>query len=234
MLELDRIDVRYGRLAAVQNVSLRVGEGEFVGVIGPNGAGKSSTLHAVAGLVRVSSGTVSFEGRVLNSLAPENVVRLGIGLVPEGRHILASLTVAENLDVGMTAARDRRDARKREQRLLERFPVLGKYYRSSAGTLSGGEQQQLAIARALVAGPRLLLLDEPSLGLAPLIVDQVFDTLQELRAEGVTVLLVEQNATRTVEVADRTYVLRTGQIVLEGSRADYQRRTDLAATYLGF
>jgi len=233
MLRVEGIEVRYGRVVAVTGVSLRVEAGEFVGIIGPNGAGKSTTMLAVMRMVGLTAGDVLLEGKSIRALSPEEVARNGIALVPEGRRILHSLSVAENLEVGKTAATDRLAARRREQELLERFPVLGRYYRSSAGTLSGGEQQQLAIARALVAGPRLLLLDEPSLGLAPMVVDSIFETMRELREDGATILLVEQNAARTVAAADRTYVLRSGRVLSEDTRENYARRGDLASTYFG-
>ncbi len=231
MLTIDGLTIRYGRTRAVDDLSLDVEQGEIVGLIGPNGAGKTSTMEAVAGLVRPAAGRILFEGRDLSSLAPEARVRAGISLVPEGRHVFASLTVAENLALGANWRRDDRVGLDLE-RELDRFPVLRRYYRTHAGKLSGGEQQQLASARALLARPRLLLLDEPSFGLAPLIIDQVFDTVRQLRDDGVTILLVEQNAMRTIEIADRCLVVRSGRIALTGTR-DQLLSDDVTTAYLG-
>jgi branched-chain amino acid transport system ATP-binding protein len=232
MLTVADLSVHYGRIRAVRGVSLRVDAGEIVGLLGPNGAGKTSTLAAVAGALRPAAGTVTFDGAGVTGQSAERMVRRGVTMVPEGRRIFATLTVAENLAVGATARRDRAAVAGDVEDQLERFPVLRRYYRSPAGRLSGGEQQQLAIARALLARPRLLLLDEPSLGLAPLLVDLVFDTIARLRDEGLTVLLVEQNASRAVELADRCYVLRGGGIVAEAPRG--QLHPDrLGALYLG-
>ena len=232
-LTIDGLTVRYGNLAAVQEVSLEVAEGEIVGLIGPNGAGKSTTLSTLAGFLSPAKGSITFDGTSLVGLPPERIVRRGIALVPEGRHILGTLSVAENLQLGSTPIRDRATIEQNLEDVLARFPALRTYYRSSAAKLSGGEQQQLAIARALLSRPRLLLLDEPSLGLAPQMVDVVFDVLEQLRDSGVTILLVEQNAAATVELADRTYVLRTGRIVKSGTREELLATTDFAATYLG-
>jgi len=233
MLEVRDLQVHYGAVAALRGVSLNVEQGEVVGLIGPNGAGKTTLLSAIAGIVRPSAGTILFEGEPVAGATPEQIVRRGISLVPEGRHIFGTMTVAENLRLGMTIRRDRDAAQADCERLLEDFPALARYYRSSAGMLSGGEQQQLAIARALLASPRLLLLDEPSLGLAPLVVDLVFEVLGRLRERGVTILLVEQVALRTAEFADRTYVLRTGSMALSGTREELTADADFATAYLG-
>ncbi len=233
MLQVRDLAVHYGRVAAVRGVSLDVHEGEVVGLIGPNGAGKTTLLSAIAGLIAPSAGSIDFAGASVLKRSPEAIVRAGISLVPEGRHIFATLSVAENLELGTTVRGDREGAQADVERMLDLFPVLRRYYRSSAGMLSGGEQQQLAIARALLASPQLLLLDEPSLGLAPLVVDQVFDVLDQLRAAGVTILLVEQVAARTAAFADRTYVLRTGTVALSGSREELGTRADFATAYLG-
>jgi len=234
MLEIRDLSVLYGRISAVEGVSLHVGEGEIVGLVGPNGAGKSTTLAAILGLIPAAAGVISYFGESLAGLRTESIVRLGIALVLEGRHIFGTLTVAENLLLGRTANLDRRRADAVLERELRRFPILRETLRRPASTLSGGEQQQLAIARALVAQPRLLLVDEPSLGLAPLLVDRVFDAIDEIRREGVTVLIVEQNVVRTVALADRTYVLRTGRIALSGTRAELERSGALDSAYLGF
>jgi branched-chain amino acid transport system ATP-binding protein len=232
MLAVRELDVQYGRVPAVQEVDLDVLEGEIVGLVGPNGAGKSSTLAAITGLVPAAAGEITFLGESLVGLPPERIARRGIALLQEGRRIFTTLTVGENLLLGGTANRSRSDAEL--ERVLDRFPILRKTYRSPAGALSGGEQQQLAIARALLGGPRLLLVDEPTLGLAPLMVDVLFDTLAEIRQDGVTLLLVEQNLTRTLELADRTYVLRSGRIALSGSRAELAELGRLDQAYLGF
>jgi branched-chain amino acid transport system ATP-binding protein len=233
MLKVENLEVRYGRLAAVRNVSFEVGKGEFVGLIGPNGAGKTSTLAAITGLVSPSAGSVTFDGESLLGRSPEQIVRRGVSLIPEGRQIFGTLTVAENLSLGSTARSDRRTLADDLERELERFPILRTYYDTPAGRLSGGEQQQLAIARALLGQPRMLLLDEPSLGLAPLMIDAVFEVLTHLRDEGVTIVLVEQNAARTIEVADRCYVLRSGEVALTGSSDEILATADVAAAYLG-
>ena len=233
MLRVDDLRVTYGRVPALHSISLHVDEGETVALVGPNGAGKTTTLAAVFGLVEIEHGAIEFEGESLIGARPEQILRKGLALVPEGRHIFGSLTVAENLELGTTARRDRRAAADDLERMLERFPVLRTYYRTTAGTLSGGEQQQLAIARALLSRPRLLLLDEPSLGLAPVIIDVLFESLEELRREGVTILLVEQAAARAVEFADRSYILRTGRVAHSGTRDELLRMEDFESAYLG-
>ena len=233
MLRVDDLRVTYGRVPALHGISLHIDEGETVALVGPNGAGKTTTLAAVFGLVEIEHGSIEFEGESLIGARPEQILRKGLALVPEGRHIFGSLTVAENLELGTTARRDRRAAAEDLERMLERFPVLRTYYRTTAGTLSGGEQQQLAIARALLSRPRLLLLDEPSLGLAPVIIDVLFESLEELRREGVTILLVEQAAARAVEFADRSYILRTGRVAHSGTRDELLRMEDFESAYLG-
>ena len=233
MLKIENLHVHYGRIAAVRGISLHVDEGEIVTLVGPNGAGKSTTLLAIVGMARPTSGGISFGSDSLVGESPEKIVRRGISLVPEGRRIHATLTVEENLRLGATVRNDRAAVRADLDDVLNRFPILGTYLHNPAGKLSGGEQQQLAIARALLSRPRLLLLDEPSLGLAPLLVDLVFESLEKLRTEGMTILLVEQNAMRAVELADRAYVLRTGTIELEGARDELLETADFEAAYLG-
>jgi branched-chain amino acid transport system ATP-binding protein len=233
MLEVRDLRVHYGRICAVEDVSLDVRQGQIVGLIGPNGAGKSSTLGAIVGTVPASGGEITFEGKTLLGQPPEQVVRRGVALVPEGRDIFASMTVAENLKLGTTTLDDRATAEAAIEREVERFPMLRKYYGRTAGHLSGGEQQQLAIARGLLCNPRLLILDEPTLGLAPVIVDLVFEVLAKLRDDGVTVLLVEQNATRTIALADHCYVLRAGRVTLSGEREDLPGADSIAHIYLG-
>ena len=233
MLEISGLIVRYGQINAVQRIDLSVAEGELVTLVGPNGAGKTSTLLAISGLQKSAGGTVEFEGNTITGMIPEDIVRRGIALVPEGRNIFTSLTVEENLILGATIRKDRAAVRADIERELQRFPILGERLKQPAGYLSGGEQQQLAIARALVSRPRLLLLDEPSLGLAPQLVDLVFETIEDLRRAGITTLLVEQNATRAIALADRAYVMRTGRIVRSGTADELGGGADLAAEYLG-
>jgi branched-chain amino acid transport system ATP-binding protein len=233
MLEIANVTVHYGRVAAIRDVSLSVAAGEIVALIGPNGAGKTTTLNTVMGVLSPSSGEVRFEGAALAGQKPEAIIRRGLALVPEGRQIFTTLSVAENLQLGATVRNDKAAVAADLERVFERFPVLKTYYHSSAAGLSGGEQQQLAIARALLSRPRLLLLDEPSLGLAPQVIDLVFDILDDLRADGTTILLVEQNAERAVELADRAYIMRTGAISFSGTREELLETADFAAAYLG-
>ncbi len=234
MLKLSDVSVHYGRIAAVQHLSLEVNEGELVGLVGHNGAGKTTTLQTITGVLKPSAGEIQFEGRSIVGRSPDEILRRGISLVPEGRRIFGRLTVGENLKIGLTSRRDGAAADRDLKRMLERFPVLERYWSRSGAKLSGGEQQQLAIARALLARPKLLLLDEPTLGLAPLIVDRVFDILQELHEQGVTILLVEQNAARTIEVADRTYVMRSGgRIQFHGTAEELSRIGDFETAYIG-
>lgn len=218
LLEVDNLEVQYGRTAALRGVSVRVAEGEVVGIIGPNGAGKTTLLNTIVGLRKATRGTVRLRGQSLASLAPETILRLGICLVPEGRRIFATLSVYENLLIGATIRRRDPALNSDLDVLLDRFPILKTYLRTPAGKLSGGEQQQLAIARALLSKPRLLLLDEPSLGLSPLMVNTVFEILGALHQEGITVLLVEQTARRTIAFADRSYVISNGKVAFEGTR----------------
>ena len=234
MLNVRDLTVRYGRVPAVQHLSLDVSEGEIVGLVGPNGAGKSTTLAAIFGLVAVADGEIAYDGESLVGLAPETIVRRGLGLVLEGRHIFNTLTVRDNLLLGTTASRTRVRSDAGLEPVLDSFPMLRKTFRAPAGNLSGGEQQQLAVARALLAEPRLLALDEPSLGLAPLMVDQIFETLAELRRAGVSILLVEQHVTRAIELADRTYFVRSGRITLSGRRAELTAPGRPDAADLGF
>jgi branched-chain amino acid transport system ATP-binding protein len=230
MLELRDVRVSYGRIEVVHGVDISVGRGEVIGMIGPNGAGKSSILRSICGLVRPSSGTATFEDRVLTGMAPEQIASLGLALVPEGRHIFKTLTVAENLRLG---ARNGAEVGELMERTLARFPILRERAGQRADRLSGGEQQQLAIARALLGRPKLLILDEPSLGLAPKMIDVIYELLQELREEGVTMLLVEQNAARTIDFCDRCLVLSTGKVRAQGSRGELQRNPDVLRAYLG-
>ena len=225
---IDNLDVRYGGVHAVRGLSLTVAPGEIVGLIGPNGAGKSSTLHAIMGLAP-ASGSVRLDDRELLGLRPEDVARSGVALVPEGRRIFAELSVAENLRLGRAA---RRGSRNTFDWVYELFPIVHEFRSRQAGLLSGGQQQQLAIARALVAEPDVLLLDEPSLGLAPSVVDVVFDALTAIRERGLAVLLVEQRAQRTVATADRSHVLANGDLQLTLCLQDAGDTEKLVAAYL--
>jgi branched-chain amino acid transport system ATP-binding protein len=230
-LALQGLSVRYGAVDAVRGLSLEVKPGEIVGLVGPNGAGKSSTLHAIMGAAPVAGGDVRLGERSLIGRRPEEVARAGVALVPEGRRIFGELTVEENLRLGLAARRTRANGTAFEP-VFELFPVLRDYRRRSAGALSGGQQQQLAIARALVAEPDVLLLDEPSLGLAPKIVDLVFDALAAVRERGLAVLLVEQRAQRTVALADRSHVLANGELRLTLGPEDAADTDRLIAAYL--
>lgn len=234
MLEVEDLHVYYGRIAALRGVSIRVEGGEIVSVIGPNGAGKSSLLWTITGVIKATGGRISFEGQDLAGVTPEDIVRTGVSLVPEGRHIFASLSVADNLRLGATIRNDHAEVRKSVAELEDRFPVLAESRHRPAGSLSGGQQQQLAIARALLSRPRLLLLDEPSLGLDPHNTNMIFQLTNELRDAGTTVLLIEQNAVQSIGIADRTYILRTGQVALSGTREEVLAREDVRDMYLGF
>ena len=233
ILELEGLEVAYDGVPAVRDVSLSVARGEIVGLIGPNGAGKSTTLHAVMGLVKAARGDIRYSGRSIRGRAPEKIAQAGVALVPEGRRIYPHLTVDENLKLGFAAARRRGSRSKVLGEVRELFPVLGRYRKRLGGGLSGGEQQQLAIGRALVAEPDLILLDEPSLGLAPTVVDAVFAALARIRERGVTTLLVEQRAQRTVALSDRTYVLANGELRATFGPADATATDRLVAAYFG-
>jgi branched-chain amino acid transport system ATP-binding protein len=230
VLDVVDVEIRYGSVPAVRGLTFRLEPGEIVGLIGPNGAGKSTTLHAIMGLIPVYRGDVQARGRSLQGRSPETIARLGIALVPEGRRIFARLTVEQNLRLGLAARRSANDDPLAQA--YELFPALREARRRPAGVLSGGQQQQLAIARGLVAGPELLLLDEPSLGLAPKAVDAVFDALASIRERGVSILLVEQRAQRTVAFADRTHVLVNGAPRMTLSQADATDTDKLVAAYL--
>lgn len=232
MLDLASVTTRYGAVTALDAVSLRVGEGELVALIGPNGAGKTTLLNTVAGLLKPASGTVSFRGRIINGDEPASLVRQGLALVPEHRRIFKDLTVEENLKLaGATVPRSQRKARIDEMAVL--FSVLRAKWTTSAGYLSGGEAQQLAVARALMSEPKMLLLDEPTLGLAPTLVDVIFELLVTLRQQGRTILVVEQNAKRVLGIADRGYVLRSGRLVAEGVGVEMAADPALFESFLG-
>jgi branched-chain amino acid transport system ATP-binding protein len=233
LLEVRDLQVAYGAIQAVRGVSFGIGKGEIVALIGANGAGKSTILNTLSGVLRPKAGVARFEGLDLTTAAPETIVRRGLVQIPEGREILARLTVRENLELGAWVRRDRGAVHREIDDLMEQFPILRQRQHLAAGQLSGGEQQILAIARGLLAKPRLLLLDEPSLGLAPQMVDTVFDIIQRIHGEGVTILLVEQNALRALEIADRAYVVETGRILLSGTGQALLKNPDVQKAYLG-
>lgn len=233
MLELDSVRVEYGAVKAVQSVSLDVREGEVVALLGPNGAGKTSLISAIMGVVPITSGTVRFLGRDVTSASPEEKVRMGIGISPEGRRIFANLTVAENLRLGASSQPDKAIRERNQHRYLEMFPILKERFHQKAGTLSGGEQQQLAISRCLMAGPKIVMLDEPSLGLAPVIVERIFDLIAELKAARLTILLVEQNANEALAVTDRAYLMHSGRLRFEGEASRLRESEDLMSHYMG-
>ncbi|MFT5531153.1 MAG: branched-chain amino acid transport system ATP-binding protein [Candidatus Poriferisodalaceae bacterium] len=232
MLEVSGLTTKYGAISALRDASLTVGSGEVVGLIGPNGAGKTTLLATIAGLLQPTEGSITFGGSDVTGHSPEKLLRSGLALVPEHRRIFVDLTVEENLKIGgITVPTVERQVLLGEMR--EQFPVLERKWTMAAGFLSGGEAQQLAIARALMSKPHLLMMDEPSLGLAPVLVDVVFELIESLRSQGRTLLVVEQNATRMLEVADRAYVLRSGAVVAEGSGEELRGRDDLFDTFIG-
>jgi branched-chain amino acid transport system ATP-binding protein len=233
VLELRDLHVRYGNIRALQGVSLRVAQGELVALIGSNGAGKTTTLRTISGLLRASDGSIAFEGAEIAAAATDRIVALGIGHCPEGRRIFGGLSVRENLVLGAVTQRDRAAVDAELANVFTLFPLLKERLGQAGGTLSGGEQQMLAIGRALMSRPRLLLLDEPSLGLAPMMVERIFETIAQLKARGRTILLVEQNVHHAFDVADRAYVMETGRITLEGPAAELRRNPKVEQSYLG-
>lgn len=233
LLEVQDLHVYYGNIHALKGISLEVGEGEIVTLIGANGAGKSTTLNAISGLVRPSAGSIRYEGQDITKVPAHEIVARGIVQVPEGRRIFARLTVRENLLMGAYRVRDRRAVEEGIERVFAMFPRLKEREHQVCGTLSGGEQQMLAIGRALMTGPRVLLMDEPSMGLAPVLVDGIFATIRYLHEEGTTILLVEQNARMALSVADRGYVVETGRIVLADTAAALQANDAVRRAYLG-
>jgi len=233
MLKLEDINVQYGNVRALKGISLEVREGELVTLLGANGAGKSTTLMTISGILRPRSGHITFEGHDLARAGAYDVVQLGIIHCPEGRRIFGGLTVFENLRMGASRRQDRRAVQADMDWVCALFPVLGKRLTQTGATLSGGEQQMLAIGRALIARPRLLMLDEPSLGLAPLIVRDIFNVIQQLHSQGVTILLVEQNARQALQIADRGYLLETGRVVLSGPVAELRANPEIERFYLG-
>ena len=233
MLTVDRLECRYGKVAAVRDLSLEVGKGELVSLIGANGAGKTTTLKAISGVLAPSAGRIVFEGEDITRAPARRVLELGIAHCPEGRRVFPYMTVRENLEMGCYLRKDRADIEADLARLYERFPILHERRAQAAGTLSGGEQQMLAISRALMSRPKLVMFDEPSLGLAPNVVERTFDIIQQIRAEGVTVVMVEQNALAALELSDRSYVLEQGRVSLTGTGRALLDDPHVRKAYLG-
>jgi branched-chain amino acid transport system ATP-binding protein len=232
LLRISDLNVSYGHVHALKGVSLELADGEMVALLGPNGAGKSTTLMAISGIARASSGRIELDGVGILGKDPREIVEMGIIQSPEGRRIFGGLSVADNLRMGALRRKDKRSLKSDMDEVLALFPVLAKRLRQSGGTLSGGEQQMLAIGRALLAKPRILMLDEPSLGLAPLVVKEIFKVIADLHAKGVTILLVEQNARQALAVADRSYLLETGEVALAGTRAELAGNPEIERIYL--
>lgn len=234
MLKLDNIQSGYGNKLAIKNVSLEINEGEIITLIGANGAGKSTTLMTICGVVPCRSGNITFQGRAIQAMEPDQIVRLGICQVPEGRHIFPQLTVKENLDMGAFLRTDKEGIKKDMEYVYSLFPILAERKNQDGGTLSGGEQQMLAMSRALMARPQVLLLDEPSMGLAPLVIRQIFEIIKQINKESnTTIFLVEQNANQALHIADRGYVMETGEITLTGSAQELLANQDIQKAYLG-
>lgn len=233
MLELHNVVTRYGEIEALKTISLRVAEGQFVALVGANGAGKSTTLRSISGLVRPASGTIMFEGIDISRASPARILSLGIAHCPEGRRVFPHMSVAENLEMGSYRRSDSAEVRSDLQRMFEQFPRLAERRRQVAGTLSGGEQQMLAIARALMSRPRLLMFDEPSLGLAPNIVEQIFALIRSLNKGGTTILMVEQNANAALSMSDHAYLLEAGAMTLEGPGKEMLANPHIRRAYLG-
>lgn len=233
MLELNHVSVHYGMIQAVKDVSFQVDQGEIVSLVGANGAGKTSILRTISGLVRATEGSIQFKGQEITKAAPQKIVSAGLCQVPEGRHIFPGMSVLENLELGAFLQKNSVDNRKRMKSIFERFPILEERKKQDAATLSGGEQQMLAMGRALMSQPELLLLDEPSMGLAPIFIREIFDIIQEIQKQGTTVLLIEQNANMALAIADRGYVLETGRIVLEGTGKELLTSDEVQKAYLG-
>ena len=233
MLELNNVNLHYGVIHALHDITLNVNEGEIVTLIGANGAGKTSTLCAISGLVHTSSGTITLEGKSLNSVAAPKRVACGLSHVPEGRRIFPAMSVFENLELGAYLRKDKGAIKKDIEGIFGRFPILGERKNQPAGTLSGGEQQMLAMGRGLMSRPKLLLLDEPSMGLAPLLVQEIFSIIKDINETGTTILLVEQNAKMALSIANRAYVIETGVIVLSGDAKKLMESEDVKKAYLG-
>ncbi len=233
LLDVKNIEVAYGKIVAVKDVSLNVSDGEIVTLIGSNGAGKSTTLRTISGLLKPKKGEISFGGKRIDGTPGHEIVGLGICHAPEGRRIFARMTVKENLELGAFLRNDKEGVAADLDRVLELFPRLKERISQRAGTMSGGEQQMLAVSRALMGSPKLLLLDEPSMGLAPVLVEMIFDTITKIRKQGTTILLIEQNAMAALEVADRAYVLESGKVKLSGKAAELKKNDEITKAYLG-
>ncbi|MCE2767547.1 MAG: ABC transporter ATP-binding protein [Fimbriimonadaceae bacterium] len=233
MLNIQELNVFYGAIQALNNVSISVNPGEVVAIIGSNGAGKSTLLRTISGLIRPRSGSITYQGKELTTMAPHNIVKLGLSQSPEGRRIFTNMTVQENLQLGAFLRTDHAEVARDMEMVLERFPRLRERFKQNSGTMSGGEQQMLAIGRALMSKPDILLLDEPSLGLAPFLIAEIFSIVLDLNKDGKTILIVEQNANRALEIAHRAYVLETGEMVLEGTGKELLVNPKVKEAYLG-
>lgn len=233
MLKIENLNIKYGAIHAVKGIDLEVKQGEIVTLIGANGAGKTSILKALSGLVKASEGTITYEGKILNKMSAQDIMKLGISHVPEGRRIFAGMSVLENLELGAYQRKDKEGIKNDLESVYQRFPILKDRSKQNAATLSGGEQQMLAMGRALMSKPKLLLLDEPSMGLAPILVREIFSIIEDIKKQGVTVLLVEQNARMALSVADRAYVLETGNVVMSGTGKELAESEDIQKAYLG-
>jgi branched-chain amino acid transport system ATP-binding protein len=233
MLNIQELNVFYGAIQALNNVSISVNPGEVVAIIGSNGAGKSTLLRTISGLIRPRSGSITYQGKELTTMPPHNIVKLGLSQSPEGRRIFTNMTVQENLQLGAFLRTDHAEVAKDMEMVLERFPRLRERFKQNSGTMSGGEQQMLAIGRALMSKPDILLLDEPSLGLAPFLIAEIFSIVLDLNKDGKTILIVEQNANRALEIAHRAYVLETGEMVLEGTGKELLVNPKVKEAYLG-
>lgn len=233
LLQVDNLHVAYGAIRAIQGISFHLDAGEIVTLIGANGAGKSTTLRTISGLLRPFRGDILYQDQSIVRTSPERIVRMGISQVPEGRQIFSTLTVRENLEMGAYTRRDKQEIEASMQRVFKSFPRLQERESQLGGTLSGGEQQMLAMGRGLMSSPRLLLLDEPSMGLAPILVEEIFEIIKSINAQGTSILLVEQNAAMALSIADRAYVLETGHVVLEGDAQSVLRNPQIREAYLG-
>ena len=233
MLEINNLNVHFGVIHAIKGISLKVNDGEIVTLIGANGAGKTTTLRTISGLKKPSGGTITLDGKDITEVSAQDRVKMGISQVPEGRRIFSSMTVLENLELGAYLRRDKQDISKDLEMVYERFPILAARKKQAAGTLSGGEQQMLAMGRALMSRPKILCLDEPSMGLAPLLVQEIFDIIKDINQKGTTILLVEQNASMALQIANRAYVMETGTITLSGTGSELMQSEDIKKAYLG-
>ena len=233
MLQIKEIDVYYGAIYALKKLSLEVEQGSIVSLIGANGAGKTTTLKSISGLLRPKTGSIIFKDTDISKVAPEKIVGLGISQVPEGRRVFATMTVMENLEMGAYLRKDKKGIEEDMENVFTRFPRLKERRKQLAGTLSGGEQQMLAIGRALMARPQLMLMDEPSMGLAPLLVKEIFSIIKDINERGTTILLVEQNANMALSIADKAYVIETGEIVLQGNAQELMNSPEVKKAYLG-